>query len=84
MARSRIELIRSDPHYTTLTTLFGSGAGADTTNFPGFAKMRRRTFVTRDQSGTPARDRTTITVRVTDPSALPGDTISLTTTVAAP
>jgi prepilin-type N-terminal cleavage/methylation domain-containing protein len=84
VARSRIERIKADPRYTTLTTLFGSGASADTTGFPGFARMRRRTFVVRDQSGTPARDWTTITVKVTDPSTLPGDTISLTTTVAAP
>ncbi|MEO8635854.1 MAG: type II secretion system protein [Gemmatimonadales bacterium] len=84
VARSRIERIKSDPRYTTLTSLFGTGAGADTTSFPGFLQMRRRTFVSRDQTGTPARDITTITVKVTDPNTLKGDTISLTTTVAAP
>jgi hypothetical protein len=44
--------------------------------------MRRITTVVRDQTGTPARDRTTITIRVIDPS-LP-DTISVTTTIASP
>jgi len=62
---------------------FGTGPAADTTGFPGFPGMRRRTYVTRDQTGSPARDITTITVRVTDPT-LPSDTISLTNMVARP
>ncbi|MBL8979284.1 MAG: prepilin-type N-terminal cleavage/methylation domain-containing protein [Gemmatimonadota bacterium] len=83
VARARLQLVANDPRYTTLVSLFGSGAGADTVGQPGFPAMRRRTFLNRDQTGTPARDITTITVRVTDPT-LPGDTISLTTQVARP
>lgn len=82
VANDRLQLVRSDPRYTTLTTLYGSGAGADTTGFPSFARMRRITTISRDQSGNPARDRTTITVRVIDPS-MP-DTVSVTTVIASP
>ena len=55
-------------------------AGADTTGFPNYPRMRRRTTVVRDQSG--GRDRTTITVRVTDPALR--DTVSVTALVASP
>lgn len=65
-ANSRLELIRSDPRYTRLNTLYGSGAGADTTGFGEYPRMRRVTQVVRDQSG--ERDRTTVTVTVTDPA----------------
>ena len=83
VARARMQLVASDPRYTTLVTNFASGAGADTIGFSGFPGMRRRTFVSRDQTGNPARDLTTITVKVTDPT-LPGDTVSLTNMVARP
>lgn len=83
VARARLQLVANDPRYTTLVSLFGTGAAADTTGQSGFPLMRRRTFLLRDQTGSPARDITTITVRVTDPT-LPGDTISLTTQVARP
>lgn len=83
VARARLQVVANDPRYTTLVANFASGAAADTTGFPGFPGMRRRTFISRDQSGTPPRDITTITVRVTDPT-LPRDTISLTTQVARP
>jgi prepilin-type N-terminal cleavage/methylation domain-containing protein len=76
----RLELIRADPRYDRLATLYGAGAGADTTGFPTYPRMRRRTTIVRDQSG--GRDRTTITVRVSDPALR--DTVALTATVAAP
>jgi prepilin-type N-terminal cleavage/methylation domain-containing protein len=82
-ATDRLELIRADPRYARLTTLYGSGAGADTTGFPGFPTMRRVTRVVRDTSGaSPRRDRTTITVRVFTPGR--PDTVALTAVVAAP
>ncbi|HXG44627.1 MAG TPA: prepilin-type N-terminal cleavage/methylation domain-containing protein [Gemmatimonadales bacterium] len=84
VARARLATVETDPRYTMLTALYGGTApGADVTGFPGFPAMRRQTFVSRDQSGTPPRDITTITVRVTDPS-IPQDTISLTTMRARP
>lgn len=83
VATERLELVRADPRYTQLIALYGSGGGADTTGFPGYPTMRRRTIIIRDQSGAPARDFTTITVRVTHP-ALTQDTVSVTATVAAP
>lgn len=83
VARARMQLVASDPRYTTLVSNFSTGLAADTTGFPGFPGMRRRTFVSRDQSGAPARDITTITVQVTDPT-LPGEVISLTNMVARP
>jgi len=81
-AKERLELIRADPRYFTLTTLYGTGTGADTTGFPGYPTMRRVTTLTRDQSGTPARDRTTITVRVTWPGM--SDTVRLSTVRSRP
>jgi type II secretory pathway pseudopilin PulG len=82
VAKERLELVRADPRYFTLTTLYGSGAGADTTGFPGYATMRRTTTTTRDQTGVPVRDRTTVTVQVTWPGMK--DTIRLTTVRARP
>ncbi|MGH7524196.1 MAG: type IV pilus modification PilV family protein [Gemmatimonadales bacterium] len=82
VANDRMQLIRADPRYTTLVTLYNGGAGADTTGFPDFPRMRRITNLLRDQSGTPARDRTTVTVRVIDPSMF--DTVSVTSVIAAP
>lgn len=76
----RLELVRADPRYARLVTLYGAGAGADTTGFPTYPRMRRRTTVVRDT--TAGRDRTTITVRVSDPALR--DTVALTATVAAP
>ncbi|MCA9763905.1 MAG: type II secretion system protein [Gemmatimonadetes bacterium] len=80
VATGRLELVRADPRYTRLVSLYGSGAGADTTGFPNYPRMRRRTTVVRDQAG--GRDRTTITVRVTDPALR--DTVSVTALVASP
>jgi prepilin-type N-terminal cleavage/methylation domain-containing protein len=82
VAKERLELIRADPRYTTLINLYDTGAGADTTGFPGYATMRRLTTMARDQSGTPARDRTTITIQVTWPGMK--DTVRLSTVRARP
>lgn len=82
VAADRLELVRADPRYTSLGTLYGSGAGADTTGFPGYPYMRRVTKITRDQSGSPARDRTAVTVRVIDPGLK--DTVAVTTVIASP
>ncbi len=82
VAKERLELVRSDPRYTTLATRYGAGAGADTVGFPGYVTMRRTTTVNRDRTGTPARDRTAVTVRVTWPG-MP-DTVRLTTMRARP
>lgn len=81
VATGRLELVRADPRYTRLVSLYGGGAaGADTTGFPDFPRMRRTTTVVRDQSGN--RDRTTVTVRVTDPALT--DTVSVTAVIASP
>lgn len=82
VAKERLEIIRADPRYMTLMTLYGAGAGADTVGFPGYPTMRRLTTMVRDQSGTPARDRTTITIRVT--WAGMKDTVRLSTVRARP
>lgn len=82
VAKERLELVRSDPRYTSLIALYGSGAGADTVGFPGYVTMRRTTTLARDQTGAPARDRTAITVRVTWPG-MP-DTVRLTSMRARP
>ncbi len=80
-ATARLELIRADPRYTRLGNLYGSGsAGADTTGFQGYPRMRRLTTLVRDQSGN--RDRTTVTVRVTDPAMR--DTVAVTAVIASP
>ncbi len=84
IAKERIELIRGDPRYATLATRFGSGASADTTGFPGYSMIRRRTIVNRDVSGSPARDRTTVTVRVFTTTTIVKDTVSLTAVIARP
>jgi prepilin-type N-terminal cleavage/methylation domain-containing protein len=82
VAKDRLEMIRADPRYFTLTTLYGTGPTSDTTGFPGYATMKRVTTMVRDQSGTPARDRTTVTLRVTWPG-MP-DTVRLTTVRSRP
>lgn len=82
VAADRLELMRADPRYTRLGTIYGTGSGADTTGFPGYSLMRRITNVLRDQTGTPARDRTTITVRVIDPGLT--DTVAVTAVIASP
>jgi prepilin-type N-terminal cleavage/methylation domain-containing protein len=84
IAKERLELIRGDVRYTTLVTRYGSGAGSDTTGFPGYPTIRRRTFVTRDQTGVPARDRTTVTVRVFTTNNLIRDSVNLTAMIARP
>jgi prepilin-type N-terminal cleavage/methylation domain-containing protein len=83
IAKERVELVRADPRYTRLVNLYGTGASADTTGFPGYSTMRRVTITTRDQTGAPARDFTTVTVRVTIP-LLPKDTVALTAVIARP
>ncbi len=55
---------------------------SDTTGFPGYPCMRRTTKVVRDQTGSPARDLTTVTVRVFDPGLK--DTVALTAVIASP
>ena len=75
-------LIRADPDYVNLVSQYNAGPGADTTGFPDFPRMHRLTYVVRDQSGTPARDRTTVTVKVIDPG-MP-DTVSVTSVIASP
>jgi prepilin-type N-terminal cleavage/methylation domain-containing protein len=82
VAADRLELVRADPRYSVLASLYGSGAGSDTTGFPGYPRMRRTTKLTRDQSGSPARDRTTVTVRVFDPGMK--DTVAVTVVIASP
>lgn len=83
VARDRLELVRADPRYTRLGTLYAVGAGADTLGFPGFPRMRRTTTVVRDTTGSaPRRDRTTVTVRITDPALR--DTVALTSVIASP
>ena len=82
VAKERLELVRADPRSFTLTTLYGAGGGADTTGFPGYSTMRRLTITTRDQTGSPARDRTTVTVQVTWPGMK--DTVRLSTVRARP
>lgn len=83
VAQDRLELVRADPRYPRLVTLYGSGAGADTLGFPGYPSMRRVTRVVRDTSGSsPRRDRTTVTVRITDPGLR--DTVAVTAVIASP
>ncbi|MBX3146046.1 MAG: prepilin-type N-terminal cleavage/methylation domain-containing protein [Gemmatimonadales bacterium] len=84
IAKERLELVRADPRYTTLTTLYGTGASADTTGFPRYPSVRRTTTVVRDQSGNPARDRTTVTVRVFATNGISRDTVRLTAVIARP
>ena len=84
IAKERIELVRGDPRYTTMTTRYGTGASSDTTGFHVYSMIRRQTYVTRDQTGAPARDRTTVTVRVFTTTAIIKDTVSLTAVIAKP
>ena len=84
IAKERIELVRGDPRYTTMATRYGSGASSDTTGFPAYSMIRRQTYVSRDQTGAPARDRTTVTVRVYTTTAIIKDTVSLTAVIAKP
>ena len=80
IAEDRLQLVRADPRYTSLVTLYNTGAGADTTGFQDFPKMHRVTKVVRDV--TSGRDRTTVTVRVSDPAMT--DTVSVTSVIASP
>jgi len=80
VAKERLETVRADPRYTTLTSRYD---GTDTASSGGY-KMIRQTKVVRDQSGSPARDRTTITVRVFPVPAITKDTVKLTAVVARP
>jgi prepilin-type N-terminal cleavage/methylation domain-containing protein len=82
VARDRMQLIRADPDYINLVGQYNAGAGADTTGFPDFPYMHRLTYLVRDQSGTPARDRITVTVKVIDPGMR--DTVSVTSVIASP
>ena len=82
VASDRLQLIRADPRYTSLVSLYNAGAGADTTGFPDYPNMHRLTYLVRDQSGSPARDRTTVTVKVIDPGMT--DTVAVSTVIASP
>jgi prepilin-type N-terminal cleavage/methylation domain-containing protein len=82
IASDRLQLIRADPRYTRLVSLYNAGAGADTTGFQDYPRMRRVTHLVRDQSGSPARDRTTLTVWVIDPSMR--DTVAVSSVIASP
>ncbi|MGH7593548.1 MAG: type IV pilus modification PilV family protein [Gemmatimonadales bacterium] len=82
VASDRLQLIRADPRYAGLVGQYNVGAGADTTGFQDYPRMRRITYLVRDRSGVPARDRTTVTVQVIDPS-MP-DTVSITSVIASP
>lgn len=82
VARERLELIRGDPRYFTLVSRYNTGPGADTTGFPGYPYMKRKTTLVRDQTGSPARDFTKVTVVVTMPGLR--DTVRLSTVVARP
>mgnify|MGYP001419377902 CR=1 FL=1 len=84
IGKERLELVRGDVRYTTLTSRYGTGTGADTVGFPGFATIRRITIVNRDQTGAPPRDRTTVTVRVFSNNNLIRDTVNLTAVIARP
>lgn len=84
IAKERLETIRGDVRYTSLTARYGTGAGADTTGFYGYSTIRRRTFVSRDQTGAPPRDRTTVTVRVFTTNNLIKDSVNLTAVIARP
>lgn len=84
VAKERLEMIRADPRYTTLNTRYGSGGTADTTGFPGYSMIRRQTFLSRDQTGAPARDRTTVTVKVFTTTGIVKDTVKLTGMIARP
>jgi prepilin-type N-terminal cleavage/methylation domain-containing protein len=84
IAKERLELIRGDPRYTTLIARYTATATADTTGFPGYGMIRRRTFMVRDQSGAPARDVTTVTIRVFTTTNIVKDTVSLTAVIAKP
>ena len=82
IAKERLELIRGDPRYTTLVARYNSGASADTTGFPGYSMIQRKTILARDQAG--GRDFTTITVRVFTNNNITKDTVSLTAVMARP
>lgn len=84
IAKERLELVRGDVRYTTLSSRYGAGASSDTTGFPGYSTIRRQTFVSRDQTGAPPRDRTTVTVRVFTTNYLIKDTVNLTAVIARP
>jgi prepilin-type N-terminal cleavage/methylation domain-containing protein len=78
VARERISLVDMDPSYTTLAATWAG----DSTNFPGYPRMRRLTTVSRVTGNTPPRDYTVITVRVSEPTM--GQAIDVTTVVAQP
>ena len=82
-AKERIELVRADPRYTTLTARYHQPTDTATVA-PGFSMIRRGTWVTRDQTGAPARDVTTVTVRVFTTTLIMKDTVSLTAVIARP
>lgn len=79
IANDQLQQIRADPRYTSLVALYN---GKTTTGFQDYPSMKQSTYVVRDQSGVPPRDRTTVTVRVTAPN-MP-DTVSVTSVIASP
>ena len=75
LAEDRVELIRIDPNYTGLETIY-----AKTETFPALPGFTRTTTILRTTTG--GNDYKTITVQVTGPGiAVP---VSRTVTVAAP
>jgi prepilin-type N-terminal cleavage/methylation domain-containing protein len=78
VARERIELVKTDPSYTTLSpTWSGTKIG-----FPGYPAMRSVTTVQRITGNAPPRDYTLITVQVSEPSM--GLPVNVTTVVGRP
>ena len=78
VAQERIELVSTDPSYTTLAARWA----ATETGFPGFPRMQRQTTVARTTGTTPPRDYTTVTVTVTEPTLY--TPVKVTTTVGRP
>ena len=78
LAEDRIEMIRIDPNYGGLDTLYGKTE----TTFPTLPDFARNTTVVRTGGPGQPNDYKTITVTVTAPGLLPP--VSRTVTVAAP
>jgi prepilin-type N-terminal cleavage/methylation domain-containing protein len=78
VATERIELIKADPSYLTLATVWGETR----TGFPSFPGMTRITTVSRITGNTPPRDYTVVTVRVSEPTM--GSPVNVTTVVGRP
>ena len=84
IAKERLELVRADPRYTTLTTLYGTGASADTTGFPRYPSVRRTTTVVRVEGAPPPRPPPPGPVRVFATTVISRDMVRLTAVIARP